>query len=595
MFSNIIKPILLVGLVLFLLSTGVGELTYDDNKPVTLSLFHNNDGESNLTEKDGYGSAAVFVSLLNKVREEARLAGNATLTLSSGDNFLAGTAFSASTNTGEYHDAKVLNAIGYDAITLGNHDFDFGPDVLAEFIQSVDESVPFLSANLDFSKEKELSALVQAERILTSTVVESNGSYFGIIGATTTELATISSPRNVSILADVVAVIQAEVDRLTKIGINKIVLVSHLQGIGAEKAVVQQLKNVDIVIAGGGDELLANEGDLLLPQDQETEPYGTYPLVEKDSEERSVPIVTTPGEYKYIGRMEASFDAQGNLIEDVRGSLLRVAGPSSRQADAIRPDQEIQKNAVDPVLQFEKSLKDNVLAQTEVTLDGTRQLVRSQETNFGSLVGDAILWQSRQLYKQYGLPKPDIAISNGGGIRNSVVINAGESITELDTFTALPFPNFVVVVPNVSPEQLRLVMENAVSQIEDTKGRFAQISGFKIEVDVSRPALIINKEDGSIEQEGERILSIQLDDGQYIVQEGNVLGSAPSINIATLGFLARGGDQYPFRGADFTTVGVTYQQSLASYLSASSSTGGLEGTVSEAQYSANKKDRISFR
>ena len=98
-----------------------------------------------------------------------------------------------------YYDALAMDLIGYDAIALGNHDFDFGPEVLAEFIKQVSESdAPFLSSNLDFSGEPGLQALFDEGRIAASVVVQKNGVRIGIIGATTPNLRSISSPRNVS-------------------------------------------------------------------------------------------------------------------------------------------------------------------------------------------------------------------------------------------------------------------------------------------------------------------------------------------------------------------------------------------------------------
>ncbi|MEM9288113.1 MAG: bifunctional metallophosphatase/5'-nucleotidase, partial [Pseudomonadota bacterium] len=102
-----------------------------------MTILHNNDGESQLVDAgsglEQFGGAARFVTLVNQIRTQREGAGNAVLTLSSGDNILPGPEFNASLNDGIFYDAQVLNAIGYDAIALGNHDFDFGPDLLADF------------------------------------------------------------------------------------------------------------------------------------------------------------------------------------------------------------------------------------------------------------------------------------------------------------------------------------------------------------------------------------------------------------------------------------------------------------------------------
>ena len=122
-----------------------------------LVILHNNDGESQLLnagrELEDFGGAARFVTLVKQQRARATEEGCAVLTLSSGDNFLPGPEFTASLENGvPFYDSLVISAIDYDALAIGNHEFDFGPDVLAEFIAGVD-SAPFVSANLDVSAE----------------------------------------------------------------------------------------------------------------------------------------------------------------------------------------------------------------------------------------------------------------------------------------------------------------------------------------------------------------------------------------------------------------------------------------------------------
>jgi 5'-nucleotidase len=83
-----------------------------------------------------------------------------------------------------------------------------------------------------------------------------------------------------------------------------------------------------------------------------------------------------------------------------------------------------------------------------------------------------------------------------------------------------------------------------------------------------------------------------LDDGTIIVSAGAVV-PGPSIDLAIVDFLARGGDQYPFRGASFTALGVSYQQALSNYIQASTGDGGLGGLISGAQYPLGGEGRIT--
>src|SRR5690606_17313336 len=123
----------------------------------------------------------------------------------------------------------------------------------------------------------------------------------------------------------------------------------------------------------------------------------------------------------------------------------------------------------------------------------------------------------------------------------------------------------VSVVPDVPADQFKEIVENMVSRVEFVDGRFGQVSGVSFTYDASRTARVLD-DDGNVEVPGERVRSLELDDGTVIVADGEVVGGAPAVAIATNDFSAGGGDQYPFRGLPFTTVGVTYQQALAGYL-----------------------------
>ena len=164
---------------------------------------------------------------LNRFRPE-----RGVILVSSGDNFLAGVEFNASLEKGvPFYDSIALDLIGYDAMASGNHELDFGPDGLADFILGFTSSrPPFLRANLEVSQEPRLQALKARKRIGHSVVVNEAGERIGIVGATIPRLPYISSPRNVKVNPDVAGAIQAEGDLPPDKGIDKIVLLSHLRG-----------------------------------------------------------------------------------------------------------------------------------------------------------------------------------------------------------------------------------------------------------------------------------------------------------------------------------------------------------------------------
>jgi 5'-nucleotidase len=574
----------------------------DGTKPAfTLTILHNNDGESRLTGAPGnpdFGGVARFATLVDDLRAEAtqgrppegQAGRRGVILLSSGDNFLAGPEFQASLEKGvPFYDSLALSEIGYDAFAIGNHEFDFGPDVLADFIESFGRDVPpFVSANLDVSDEPRLAALAADGTIVASTIVRERGERIGVVGATTPLLPAISSPRNVKVLDDVVGLVQEQVDSLTGQGVDKVILISHLQNVNEDRALVPMLSDVDVAIAGGGDELLANEGDLLVPGDVRAidpatgQPF-SYPVAATDLDGVTVPIVTTAGDYKYLGRLVVNFDRDGNVlgVDDLSGPV-RVSGVAP---DAVEADTRIQNLVVDPVNAFIASLAETVIGQSEVALEGRRDPgVRTEETNLGNLVADALLDAGEDNAAAFGVVPPDVAIQNGGGIRNNTLIPAGP-LTELDTFSIAPFPNFVSVVPDVPRAQFKEIVENMVSRIPLADGRFGQVGGFSFTYDATRTAQVVN-DAGTVLTPGDRVRSLVLDDGTVIVADGAVV-AGPGVAIATNDFSARGGDQYPFRGLPFTTVGLSYQQALSDYI-----VEDLAGLVSAADYPEGGEGRI---
>jgi len=552
-----------------------------------LTIFHNNDGESQLLPTGDTGGIARFVATLDRERGLVP-AGEGRITVSSGDNFLPGPEFNASFSNGiPFFDTLAIESIGYDALTLGNHDFDFGPDTLADFFAGFVNAPQYVSANLDFGAEPALQALVSAGTIARSTVVNTAIGDVGIIGATTPNIRFISAPRNV-IIGAVVPAIEAEISALQGAGVDKILLISHLQGLAEEISVVGQLRDIDAVVAGGGDELLANPGNTLLPGDVAAAPY---PAMATDLDGNSVPVVTTTGNYRYVGRLVLEFDASGDVVGvDPTSGPVRVVGTTF--ADGVTPDVTADTTIEQPVQAALDALAGNVIAQSEVDLDGQRNSVRFFETNQGNLVADALRWVATRQAADFGVPAPDVALQNGGGMRDDRILPAGP-VTELNTFDILPFSNFVTITPNVSRAQFKEIMENCVSRALPADGgsgtgRFAQVSGMSFLWDVTGTAQQIDPVTGTITTPGTRIVEITLDDGTLIVAGGEVV-AGPDLSVTTVNFLANGGDQYPHL-SNFTRLAATYQSALQQYLSSSE---GLSGLVTAGGYPEGGEGRIT--
>ena len=582
-----------------------------------LTILHNNDGESQLLNLgpglEDYGGVAQFTRVVERERALATADENdgvdsGVIVVSSGDNFLATPIFRANLDSGVFFDAQALDLIDYDAIALGNHEFDFGPEVLAEFIKQVSKSrAPFLSSNLDFSGEPVLRDLLDEGRIAESIVVEGAG--VGIIGATTPNLGNLSSPRRVRVISDVVGEIQAEVDRLEASGVNRIVLLSHMQTLEEDLAMIRELHGVDVVVAGGGDDLLAGVCDPLIPGDEIAR---SYPLTATDQRGVNVPVVTTAGKYSYLGRLVVTFDGGGRLLNVDREASrpIRIAlgdDPISVEAEiaACRlaliptptpiPIPTVTPTPTNPVEDLvataEAELRE-AIAGTEVDLDARESEVRTEETNLGNLLADAVLWQTDRLAIDFGAPLPDVALVNGGAIRNDEIIAAG-GITTHDTFAIAPFDNAVTVVEGISISQFKEILENVVSRAADRDpdqgtGRFAQVSGFSFEWSESGTAQVLN-DDRSVSVPGTRVQRVVLDSGAVIVGGGRVV-AGDLLAVATLDFVAGGGDEYPFRGAPFTALGVTYQRALSNFITSSD---GLGGTVTAADYPEGGEGRIT--
>ncbi len=539
----------------------------------TLTILHNNDGESKLLPEEGSDpGVARFVALIKQLQAEA--SGDGVITLTSGDNFLASQELGVSmSREGPLYDSIALSGV-YDAMALGNHDFDLGPEFTARFITGFSPAIPFLSANMDFSGEPSLQALVDSGLISGSAVIEKGGERIGVIGAVTPMLPNISSPRN-AVVSDVLTAVSGEAESLGAQGVNKIILVSHLQDVAEEIELVAMLSDVDVVIAGGGDDLLRNEGDTCMPDE---EPASPYPNWVADSDGTMVPVVTAPGGYRCIGELNVTFDDAGKVTA--------AQGRSIGVGFDVAPDPVVQAEVIEPLAAAVAGIDAQVIGTSEVELDGRRSMIRTAATNEGNLMADALRAAAAGLADDFGSPAPDAAVQNGGGIRNDSVIPAGD-ITLGTTWDIAPFRNFAVV-GEVSRETFHILLEQAVDRIPGAAGQFAQVSGFTLTYDPSAPAREIAR-DGDcslVGNPGERVREVVLSDGTVIVRDGAVVPGDPVV-LATIDFLAGGGDCYPLTDVAFTKLGVTYQQALADYISTN-----LGGTITAADYPSGGGGRI---
>jgi 5'-nucleotidase len=561
----------------------------------SLTLLHHSDGESRLTSAGDsatlqqYGGVARFKTVVDNLRA----ASVNSLTLSNGDMFLAGPQLDAvlSNPAAPFYDGLAQNLIGYDAKALANHEFDFGPGVARRYLNEFSVT-PFVGANVSYTAEPTLAPLV-GTKLVRSTVRNIGGSQVGIVGIMVPNLASISSPGpGVTVNPDVVSAVQAEVDALTASGINKIVVMGQQQSINNDIAMIPLLRNVDVVISGGGGEIVANPGATLVPGDSRPGSLGgltnQYPLPINDADGRTVQLVGTSGFYKYVGKLDLTFNAAGEVTA-ASGDPIRVASLTADPVNGVAADPTIQSQVVAPVQAHIAGLAAAPVGRSTVDLEGRRNGpsgtgIRRTETNLGNLVADSIAWEAqRQAYDLNELgafSNPIIGLQNGGGIRNDSLIPAAsgpdENLSRLTTFQVNAFANFVTVIPDITPTLLKEVLEHSVSNIANNDGRFAQVSGIKYTFDATLPV-------------GSRVLDVTLDfggDSQLVlIDDGVIQAGAISVNLATIDFLANGGDSYTMlTGLPRIILPATYQQALENYIEGSLNAGGLGRLVTDAQY-----------
>jgi len=566
-------------------------------------------------------------------------------------------------------DVAILNRLGLDASAVGNHEFDAGPggffdainyeseegNALSDgrfgspnFLQEVDSpgvQFPYLSANLTFEADGDLGAIFTDEILTTeafrsdlagarvnpddpfetgpdgrdpklapATIIERDGERIGVVGATTQLVASISSTGAVDAvnpgsndMPALAGVLQPVIDALAAAGIDKIILTSHLQQIALEEELAGLLSGVDIILAGGSDTILANDTDALRPGD---EAAGAYPRVVDNADGEPTAILSTAGEYSYVGRLVVTFDEAGVVIPDSidpsesdafstdAAGVTAVTGEATVEDAIAASDKagDVQKlaNAVTGIV---TELDGDIAGETEVFLDGRREQVRTEETNLGNLTADANLAAARA-----SDPEVAVSIKNGGGIRapigEIVDTGAGEAdftppaanpvsgkdageISELDIDNALRFDNSLVTVA-LTPAELKIILEHGVAATAPgaTPGQFPQVGGlqFSFDPNATPQEIAFDPDDPAafeVVVEGERVRNVWLLDddgtpGRPIIVDGEVAADAPAgIEVVTLGFLAGGGDGYPFLAfSDVTDLGLGEQQALSEYLTA---------------------------
>ena len=579
----------------------IGEPDYVE-ETYTLQLLHFADAEAGLLASETAPNLAALVDVFED--EYAN-----SITLSGGDNFIPGPFLAAGTDPGVADvleeitgisyasqgtvDIAIHNVIGVEASTIGNHEFDLGSRALKDaFAYAAD--FPYLSANLDFSGDDDLNGLYVdtvaqeglenelasdlAGNIVPSAVLEEGGEKIGLVGATTQLLESISSPSGTEVIGTdqndmelLAAQLQPVIDDLVAQGVNKIILMAHLQVIANEIELAGKLSGVDIILAAGSNTRLGDSDDEAVAFDGHAAEFAdTYPLELTDKDGNTTLLVNTDNEFTYLGRLVVDFDADGNIITDSIETNTSINGAYAATEEHVAEawgvevddlattafaegtrgsDVAALTDAVQDVIDEKNS---NVFGYSDVYLEGERALVRSEETNLGNLSADANAYVAElAMGSEAASSTYIVSLKNGGGIRAQIgTVSAPDpvdgtteqlppadgTVTQLDVENSLRFDNQLMMF-DTTPEGLKAILEHGVAE-GTLQGRFPQVGGVSFSWDPDVEA-------------GERISDIALVGDDYIVplyDDGVLLATAPdTISLVTLSFLAQGGDGYPMK------------------------------------------------
>lgn len=408
------------------------ELLKENNIPISITILHTNDMHARVKEGDYDGMG--FAKVSTKIKDIKAKNPN-TLVLDAGDVLHGQTI--ATISKGESI-IRLMNAIGYDALTPGNHDFNYGQDRLIELSDVAD--FPIVSSNVVKNDGTTL--------LKPYVIKEISGVKIGIFGLSTPDTTYMTHPKNVEGLKfeDPIESAKKMVTELK----DKADIIVALTHIGLDesssfttKKIAEQVEGINLIVDGHSHTTLEEGlrvGDTLIVQ---------------------------AGDYnKNLGTVNLAF-ADGE-ITSMTASLF-----AKEEAAELAEDPEILE-LVKVIEEENEQITSVEIGETKTELVGEREKVRAGETNLGNLITEAML----------DVTGADIALTNGGGIRAS--INAGK-ITKGDVITVLPFGNYVVM-KEVKGEDIFKAIEHGISSYPELSGSFPHVAGITFKFDPNKEA-----------------------------------------------------------------------------------------------------------
>ncbi|WP_167956905.1 bifunctional metallophosphatase/5'-nucleotidase [Anaerosporobacter faecicola] len=506
--KKLLALLLSVMMVVTLLpGTAFAEETKTENKDTVVKIFHTNDVHSRYNEatnSDGTLSRfgyAKFKTLVNNNRENA----DRVFVFDAGDTF-HGQSF-ATLEQGKSI-AKVLKAVGYNAMVAGNHDFNYGSATTTKLAK--DAGVKLLGANVLNKKTGKIAS--GYKEYITYKV---NDVKIGVFGLSTPETAYKTNPKNVSAIkfADPVKTAKSVVEKLrNKEDVDVVICLAHLgidEASGANESynVAAKVDGINLIIDGHSHSQL-----------------GDYHKVNNT-------LITSTGEYlETAGMVTITIDQYKNV--DVQASSFKA---SDYNASMITNNEYVQ-SVIDSITAAQEPILNQVVASTPIELEGRREYVRTQETNLSRLITSAMLNETGA----------DVAITNGGGIRAS--IDKGD-ITKGEAITVLPFGNYIVTV-KVTGKELKEAIEHGLPEMVDGKIQslacIAQVAGIEVTYNPEAP-------------KGSRIVTI--------TKNGKAIKDTDSFVVATNDFMATGGDDYTMLAQPVVNEFSALDEALINYIS----------------------------
>ena len=474
---------------------------YAANANIVYSSF---EGKTVILHSNDVHGALAGYALMPALKAQFEAAGAEVYMVDAGD-FSQGTVYVSSSLGASA--VTMMNAAGYDIVTLGNHEFDFGYQQLKQNLSSAKFSVICANVYLDETGETIYEP--------TKMIETKSGLKLGFFGMETPETATKVNPALITEISfstfdDLYASAQLAVDSLKEQEADLVIGICHL-GVDAESAangyrsidLYEKVPGIDFIIDGHSHTVM-------------TSGENGEPIQSTGTKFANIGVVVIDNETKQI---------EGHYLMDTRG----LAEDPTVAA--------VAKGIMDTV----DAAYNTPFATSEVFLNGERDPGnRTEETNLGDLITDAMVWKVRStggIEEYYDAPL--VGVTNGGGIRAS--IEAGD-VTKKDVNTVLPFGNTVAVIYTTGAELLE-ALEASTFSTPEAIGGFPQTSGIEWVLDTTVPfdqgeVYTLNGKEGSYYAPASiKRVTIKSINGQPF-DENAIYG------VVTNNFCAAGGDTY---------------------------------------------------